>query len=93
MADCSCKLPAGMQHQKLSKKAVIIPFVVFGVALYIVWALWAPGALWLLGIWGVLVVGNLVFRLVRGHSVWCSVKWSPVAALYNIGEGVASLNI
>lgn len=74
----------------MSKKAIIIPFVVFGVVLYIVWVLWAPGAWWLLGIYGVLVVGNLIYRLVRGHTLWCAVRWSPVAALYIIGDGVAS---
>ena len=79
-----------MQRKPLSKKSIIIPFVIFVLALWFMWALWAPALWWLLGIYGVLVVGVFVYRLLRGHTLWCAVRWSPVAALYIIGDGIAT---
>lgn len=75
---------------QLSKKAIILPFVIFGLALYLFWALWPPAVLWLLGIYGVLLIGTLVARLIRGHSLGCALKWSPTAALYVIADGIAT---
>ena len=90
IAHCSCPLPRGLERASLSKKAIIVPFVVFGLALYLFWALWPPAALWLLGIYGVLLIGNFAYRLIRGHTLGCAIKWSPAAALYIIGDGIAT---
>lgn len=90
---CSCQLPAGLHHKPVSKKSVVVPLLVLGVILYVVWALWPTGALWLLGIYGVMVVGSFVYRLILGHSFQCSLKWSPVVALYTIGHAIASAGL
>jgi len=88
LADCSCALPAGSAHPRLAKKKIIIPFVVFGLALWLFWALWPPALWWLLGIYGVLVAGTFVIRLFRGHTPGCALRWSPVAALYAIADAL-----
>ncbi|MGH7157822.1 MAG: hypothetical protein ACREGD_01965 [Candidatus Saccharimonadales bacterium] len=90
IADCGCPLAAGIRRKPLAKKAIIIPLVAFALALWLAWALWAPALWWLLGIYGVLVVGVFAYRLVRGHTLGCAIRWSPVAALYIIGDGIVT---
>lgn len=90
IADCSCPLPQGTKRQAFSKKAIIFPFIIFAGVLLILWAAWPVGVLWLLGVYATLVICNFVYRLIRGHTLWCAIKWSPVAALYIIGDGIAS---
>ncbi len=90
IADCSCPLPKGAKRQAFSKKAIIFPFSIFAGVLLVLWVVLPVGVLWLLGIYAALVICNFVYRLIRGHTLWCAVKWSPVAALYIIGEGIAS---
>lgn len=88
IADCSCILSEGMQHPRLAKKKIVIPFVAFALALWLFWALWPPALWWLLGIYGVLVVGTFAYRIVRGHSLRCAIKWSPIAALYTVADAL-----
>lgn len=90
IADCGCPLPPGTKRVGLSKKAIIIPFAIFALVLLLLWAVWLPGVWWLVGIYGVLMICIATYRLIRGHTLRCAITWSPVAALYVIGDGIGS---
>jgi hypothetical protein len=90
MSDCICPLPGGMHRHKVSKKAVIIPLIMFGVVMLLLGLLWPPAALWVLGILGALSAFSIMYRVIRGHSWRCVLIWGPLAAIYMIGEGIAS---
>lgn len=91
MDDCICPLPSGMHRKKASAKALIIPIVIFLIFLWIIWALSPVGALWIVGIFGVLAIFTMIWRLLRGHTIKCTLVWGPVAVLYTMGEGVVSV--
>jgi len=90
MEDCICPLPNGMYRRKASKKAVLVPLSIFGILTLLLGLLWPPAALWLLAILGALSVFSILYRVIRGHSWRCVLIWGPVAAIYMIGDGIAS---
>lgn len=85
---CSCPLPESMSRKTFPKKTIFIEFLTFAIVLLIIWFMSPIAFLVVFGIYFASSCINVLYRLMRGHTLGCAIKWSPFIAQYVFGGGL-----